>query len=188
MGRLSTIHLTIAATLSVLSAMSIPGLAQPIDPQQPAKSSDENEPPPGSCKPIGVTASGEIVFPMTCKDFIEQHKALDRNSSAAEAKSTVANDVKADAQEAKPTAAQASTNEDQKPVADHLVGPAVTSNSGTEPASTASVPKRPKAGNRIAGPHGCTKFRTYDATSGTYRTYDGHRRPCRQGEAILKVE
>ena len=41
-----------------------------------------------------------------------------------------------------------------------------------EPATTASLPKRTKTGN-------CTHFRTYDATSGTYRAYDGRIRECR---------
>lgn len=181
MRRLSAIHLTIAATLSVSFAMSIAGLAQPIDPQQPAKSSDENEPPPGGCNPIGFTASGEIVFPMTCKDFIERHKELDRKPSAAEAKPTAAAaDDKADAKDAKPTAAQDPANEEQMPVANRAAGgPAETSNSGAEPTTTATLPKRSKAPNRVAGPPSCTTFRTYDATSGTYRAYDGRRRPCR---------
>jgi hypothetical protein len=189
MRRLCAIHLTVAATLSVLSAMSIAARAQPEDSQQPAKSSDENEPPPGGCNPIGLTASGEIVFPMTCRAFIERHKALDRNSSASEVKPTAADDDKADAKEAKPAATQASTNEEPKPVGNQVpAGPAEISRSGPEPATTASVPKRSKARNRLAGPPGCTKFRTYDATSGTYRTYDGRRRLCRPGEAILVVE
>ena len=32
--------------------------------------------------PIGVTASGEIVFPFLCKGFIEQHKAADQKPAA----------------------------------------------------------------------------------------------------------
>ena len=34
--------------------------------------SDKDEVPPGGCTPIGVTASGEIVFPFTCKGFLER--------------------------------------------------------------------------------------------------------------------
>lgn len=40
----------------------------------PASSATEN-PPPGSCTPIGITVSGEVVFPYLCKDFIDRHKA-----------------------------------------------------------------------------------------------------------------
>ena len=31
-----------------------------------------DEPAPGACTPTGVTASGEIVFPFTCKAFLER--------------------------------------------------------------------------------------------------------------------
>ena len=189
MRRLSAIHLTVAATLAILPTMSIAGLAQPIDSQQPAKSSDEKEPPPGGCNPIGLTASGEIVFPMTCKDFIERHKAMDRNSSASEVKPTTTDDDGADAKQADPAAMQASTNEEQKPIANQVpAAPAATSKSGTDPATTSSVSKRNKARNGMAGPPGCTKFRTYDASSGSYRAYNGRRRLCHQGEALVVVE
>src|SRR5215471_5329412 len=42
----------------------------------PAESSAKDEPPPGACKPIGLTVSGEVVFPLECRDFIERHKAM----------------------------------------------------------------------------------------------------------------
>ncbi len=45
---------------------------------EPAKA----EPAQDDCQPIGLTASGEIVYPFHCKAFVEQHKA-------AEAKPTV---------------------------------------------------------------------------------------------------
>jgi hypothetical protein len=37
-------------------------------------SSDKDEVPPGACTPIGVTASGEVVFPFTCKAFLERRR------------------------------------------------------------------------------------------------------------------
>jgi len=36
--------------------------------------SGNGEPPPGGCLPIGVTASGEVVFPLLCKDFLEKNR------------------------------------------------------------------------------------------------------------------
>jgi hypothetical protein len=49
-----------------------------------AAPSAEDEPPPGGCMPIGVTSSGDVVFPFLCKNFIEQHKASgDRPAAAA---------------------------------------------------------------------------------------------------------
>jgi hypothetical protein len=43
----------------------------------------KDEPPPGGCMPIGVTASGEVVFPFLCKGFIEQHKAANEKPAAS---------------------------------------------------------------------------------------------------------
>jgi hypothetical protein len=68
------------------------------NPSSLGPSADE-EPPPGGCMPIGVTVSGEIVFPFQCKGFIERQKA------AADKKSAAAEDQPA-AAEAKPAAAQ----------------------------------------------------------------------------------
>jgi hypothetical protein len=44
----------------------------------------KEEPPPGGCMPIGVTASGEIVFPFLCKGFIEQHKAANQKPTGSD--------------------------------------------------------------------------------------------------------
>jgi len=63
------------------------------------------EPPPGGCMPIGLTASGEIVFPFQCKAFIERQKAADQKPAAAE-------DVKS-AAEQKPDAAENKTDAKQ---------------------------------------------------------------------------
>ncbi|KRR14064.1 hypothetical protein CQ10_09650 [Bradyrhizobium valentinum] len=197
------ILLILAATLSVLFGRSGAGVAQSSDSTQRTEASDDG-PPPGGCNPIGVTASGEIVFPMTCKDFIEKHKATDRDAGAAKTKPatgdasitaaaaeagkapaavdagkapTAADPSKPDEKDARPAAAQASADEAARPATNQAaVAPAEISNFATEPATTAAVPKR--ARNRVAGSPGCMKFRTYDAASGTYRSYSGHRRPC----------
>src|SRR5438477_9006656 len=49
-------------------------------PAIPAK----EEPPPGGCMPIGVTASGEIVFPFLCKNFIEQYRVANEKPPAVD--------------------------------------------------------------------------------------------------------
>ena len=212
-----------AATPPVLLGMSSIGVAQPSDPQP--RFSDDG-PPPGGCNPIGVTVSGEIVFPMTCKDFIERHKAADRASSAAETKPATAEASKApdaietdkalttgeanrapatadisgvpatveaskaptapdsgkpDEKDAKPAAAKAPADEAAWPVTKQAaVAPATadTVKFSAEPATTAALSKRTRARNRVAGSPGCTRFRTYDAASATYRDYAGHRRSC----------
>src|SRR6476660_7869754 len=53
----------------------------------PAEPSQEDV-PPGGCMPIGLTASGEIVFPIQCKEFIERQreKAVEQKPAAVEDK------------------------------------------------------------------------------------------------------
>jgi hypothetical protein len=190
----------------LVALMGGAALAQPtatVNPEPaPAQSSAKDEPPPGACKPIGLTVSGEIVFPMECKEFIERQKALDLRPAAAETKPARVEDKpaappeKSGAAEAKPAA------EDEKPAAaldkpanagEQAVGEQnngaapETSKSAVEPVETGSLPKdaaREPLGH-IVGPPGCTHFRTYDATSGTYRTYDGQSRKCREGRGKL---
>jgi hypothetical protein len=41
-------------------------------PAEPAKKVDDV--PPGGCTPIGLTASGEMVFPLLCRTFLEQQR------------------------------------------------------------------------------------------------------------------
>jgi hypothetical protein len=232
MRYLWVIPLISAATLPVLLGMSSAGVAQPSD-SQPRLSDDG--PPPGGCTPIGITVSGEIVFPLTCKDFIERHKAADRASSAAETKPATAEANKApdaaeagkapataeagkaptaveaskalttgeassapaaveagkaptapesgkpDEKDAKPAAAKAPADEADPPVAKQAaIAPSTDDSvkSSAEPATTAALAKRTRARNRVAGSPGCTRFRTYDAASRTYRDYGGHRRSC----------
>jgi hypothetical protein len=216
MKHLWAILLILAATPPALLGISGAGVAQQSS-LQPRAESSEDGPPPGGCNPIGVTASGEIVFPMTCREFIERHKAADRESSAAETKPATADASKAPAAseankaratadvssppaavgankaptatdpgkpddiDAKPAAAKDPADEAARPVTKQAVvapAPADTVNSAAEPATTAALPKRTRARNRVAGSPGCTRFRTYDAASGTYRDYGGQRRPC----------
>jgi hypothetical protein len=46
--------------------------------------SDKDEVPPGGCTPVGVTASGEIVFPLACKAFLERIRGPIEESKPAE--------------------------------------------------------------------------------------------------------
>src|SRR5262249_18066229 len=75
---------------------------QTPEPSRPAAEAPaKDEPPPGACKPIGLTVSGEVVFPLECRDFIERQKSISRHAlppetkpapTAAEAKPTVQDD------------------------------------------------------------------------------------------------
>jgi hypothetical protein len=60
-----------------------------VNPNPPApQSAAKDDVPPGGCMPMGVTASGEIVFPLECKGFLEQHRDKDpkQEPGAAETK------------------------------------------------------------------------------------------------------
>jgi hypothetical protein len=226
MRHLLAILLILAATLSALLGTSREGIAQTSEPLQRTGSSDTG-PPPGGCTPIGVTASGEIVFPLTCRDFIERHKAADRASSEADTKPapteiskaplapeaskaptiaearrapataeaskpptdteptkrpTAADSSPADDKEAKPAATQALVDPAARPAANQATGaPDAAGNSEAEPPTTAALPKRGKDRNRVAGTTGtpgCTRFRSYDAATASYRDLNGQRRRC----------
>jgi len=231
-------------------------LAQTSSPAEtgtaPAESSaKDDQPPPGACKPIGLTVSGEVVFPLECRDFIERHKAMsppmttppippesrpaaaeadpeakpvapeakpaivkvkpgtaEAKPATAEEKPTGSTEKPAAVEEkptveAKPAPAEAPAAAEAKPAAAEIK-PAATQ---TKPAPTEetpagkqsteatadegkpavkpedSAPSRKRAENkpreRSAGPPGCTRFRSYNAASGTYRDFDGRTRSCR---------
>jgi hypothetical protein len=65
-----------------LMAIGSPALAQTANPNDAPAIPSKEEPPPGGCMPIGVTASGEVVFPFLCRNFIEQHRAANEQPPA----------------------------------------------------------------------------------------------------------
>lgn len=84
---------------------------------------------------------------------------------------------------ARAAGALATATEGQKPVENQINQTLVQpDHQVAEPATTSSVTKRTKTSNR-KGSSRCAQFRTYNAASGTYRTYDGNVRECRQFEA-----
>jgi hypothetical protein len=116
--------------------------------------------PPGACMPIGLTASGEIVFPIQCKEFIERQrgKAVEHKPAAEE------------------TPVQAAKQPDS--------APPVESKTVAQPVETVPLPKKrveQEPRERAMSPedgYRCLRYRTYDPASGTYRGYDGQRRSC----------
>ena len=148
-------------------------------PPEPAVKADV---PPGGCMPIGLTASGEIVFPIQCKEFIdrERGKAAEQNPPAGAGKPTMA-DEKPAAAEQKPAVAE------EKPAAGQLEAVAPPQDAAPEiskptnkPVEAAAVPKRAdhEPRKRATRSDDCSHYRTYDAASGTYRGYDGRRHSC----------
>src|SRR5271167_1622321 len=60
--------------------------------------SDKNEVPPGGCTPIGVTAAGQVVFPFTCKAFLERVRGpIEEPKAAAQDEKPVQEDEKLEA-------------------------------------------------------------------------------------------
>jgi hypothetical protein len=125
----------------------------------PAESSGKEDVPPGGCMPIGMTASGEMVFPIQCKGIIERErgKSVEQNPSAVEQK---------------PAAKQseAVTPESSNPV--------------IKPVETVPAPKHvehaePKPLERAVRRGGCQNFQSYDPESGSFTGYDGQRHSCR---------
>jgi hypothetical protein len=174
------------------------GTANPSsDPAQPSVKEDV---PPGGCMPIGLTASGEIVFPIQCKEFIERErgKAVEQKPAAAEEKATAAPSESVATVEQKPAAAEekaaAAPSEgvaavvEQKPAAAEEKAAAAPSvgvaPENSKPAQnsveTAVLPKRvgDESRKRAMSQNGCQHYRTYDPASGTYRGYDGRTHSC----------
>jgi hypothetical protein len=161
----SVAHRGAALCWVLLTVMSGAALAQTtgtVNPSPaPAESSVKEDVPPGGCMPIGLTASGEIVFPIQCKEFIERERgrAVEQKPAAEE----------------KAAAKQSEAAAPSEAVAPENSKPAVT------PVETVASPKRVEHESRERAMRrgGCQHYRTYDSASGTYRDYDGRRRSCR---------
>ena len=181
-------------------------LSQTMGPANPGAAPTESSAPGGNCAPIGLTVSGEIVFPFQCREFIERQKAANRTTATGEKQKPTPADQKPDAAEAKTVAKQSAATEkpatavkpmtaerpaaaEEKPAA--LVEKTAAkqpesavpedSKPALETVGTVPLPRRAErqARERSIGPPGCTHFRSYDRASGTYRAYDRQRRPCR---------
>jgi hypothetical protein len=163
----------LALLVSVMSSAALAQTTGAVNPSAaPAQPSVSADVPPGGCMPIGLTTSGEIVFPIQCKEFIEQHRGKDveQNPAAVEQKPAAAEEKPA-AVEDKPAVRQ---SEAAAPVAPENSQPA------DKPLETVPLPKRAERKLREhVSLNGCQHYRTYDSASGTYRGYDGRVRPCR---------
>jgi hypothetical protein len=120
-------------------------------------------------------ASGEIVFPIQCKEFIERQrgKAGEQKPAAVEEKPGVSLPAWANSDAFVKPAQTAK----QPVVAPENSKPAI------KPVETVPLPKRVEhePRERAMSPHDgyrCQRYRTYDPASGTYRGYDGQRHSC----------
>jgi len=127
----------------------------------PAESSGKEDVPPGSCMPIGMTASREMVFPVQCRELIEQHrgKTGEQNSVAVEEKKP--------AQQSETPAPESSK-------------PAIKPVETVKPVEAVSEPKHAERSRPLHDTRrgGCQDLATYDPRSYTYKGYDGQRHAC----------
>jgi hypothetical protein len=156
----------LALLLSVMSAAALAQTTGTVNPNSaPAEPPVKEDVPPGGCMPIGLTASGEIVFPIQCRELIERQrgKAVEQKPAAVEEKPV--------AVEEKPVVKQ---SEDVAPK---------NSQPAIKPVETVSLPKRVehKPRERAMSPDdaNCSRYQSYDPASGTYTGYDGQRHSCR---------
>jgi len=204
--RAGALWCVVATVMSGAALAQTTGTVNPSPvPQGP---SAMEEPPPGGCMPIGLTASGEIVFPFQCKAFIERQRAASQKRAGAENEKPAAAEQKPDSAEETTVAKQPAATErpiaeakpaaaeempaaaEEKTVAKQQGSMTPNSKQANEPVDSFKLPKRAEREprERTIGPPGCTHFRTYDATSGGYRAYDGQRRQCRDvvGQSFRK--
>jgi BA14K-like protein len=143
------------AALLLLLMMNGAAIAQTTGTLNPAPAPAEpkvkEDVPPGGCMPIGMTASGEMVFPIQCEGIIERErgKVVEQNPSAVEVKPAI---------------------KQSEGVASESSSPAI------KPVETVPVPKRRDA---TTSDDDCQHYRSYNRMSGTYTDYSGRRRPCR---------
>ena len=127
----------------------------------PAGSSGKEDVPPGSCMPIGMTASGEMVFPIQCRELIEQNrgKVGEQNPTAVEEKKP--------AQHSETPAPESSK-------------PAIKPVETIKPVEEGSEPKHAERNRQLRNVRrgGCRDLATYDPRSDTYKGYDGQRHAC----------
>jgi hypothetical protein len=172
----------LALLVSVMGGAALAQTTGAVNPSAaPAQPSGNADVPPGGCMPIGMTTSGEIVFPIECKEFIEQHRGKDveQTPAAVEQKPAAAVEQKPAGVEEKPAALEDKPTVRQS---EAVVAPVAPENSQPADKPLAAVPL-PKRVERKLREHvslsGCQHYRTYDAAPGTYRSYDGRVRPCR---------
>jgi hypothetical protein len=175
----------------LVGAFAPAGLAQTtgsVSPTVSPEPSATGEPPPGGCMPIGVTASGDIVFPFQCKGFIEQHRGATEKSAPAQQvnEANPARVEKPGASEGTPAAGALAAEEKTASKSPEEIEPP-TSDPAVQPIETVPMPKRPQKKGRESdsGPPGCSHFRSYDPTSGTYTDLNGRRRACQSQSGNL---
>ncbi len=148
----------------------------------PPENSDVDETPPGGCLPIGVTSSGEVVFPFLCKGVLDRNKGAaattktpieQENPPAESAVSPIEPEEKTAAKKSDESRPEAS----QPPPSTVETVSSIKPSRKRDPADSNSA--QPYSKIRLSNSAGCAGYRTFDPASGTYRDFSGRRRVCR---------
>lgn len=176
-----------------LLVVSLPAIAQTTGSVTPGKAvgPSQDEPPPGGCMPLGITAAGETVFPYACKGFIEaakgktptevqeregqpESKPVARAAAASAPNTALAPAIGA---VAAPLVKETSSPEAQEKIVAKPEEPAILRAEETAPLKREQRPTR-----RAGAPPNCVQFRTFDSVTGMYRDPSGNVRPCTSGK------
>ncbi|MGB8402220.1 BA14K family protein, partial [Bradyrhizobium sp.] len=193
-------HLS-AFLLSVISSAALAQTPGALDSNPaPAQFTANEDNSSGGCVPIGLTVSGESVFPIHCKAFLERQRgpAAEQKSAAVEEKPAAVEEKPAVAEvkpatveekpavaEEKPAAKQPEATQEAKRSEEAAPG---ESKSMRKAAETIPLPPRRDPRQHAAGSNDCSRFRSYDPASGTYKSYDGQMRSCHQPAGSASIE
>jgi hypothetical protein len=175
----------LAFLLSVMSSAALAQTTATVDPgPAPAQTLLNEAARPDNCAPTGLTASGEYVFPLECRAFVEREraaKAAEQKPAAVEEKSAAVEERPAAVAE-KPAAKQPEARQEAKrpdQVAPKVGKPA------KKLLEAVSLPKRPEhePRQRAARASDCTHYRSYNPATGSYRSLDGKVWACKQAQA-----
>jgi hypothetical protein len=93
------------ALLTLINGAALAQMTGTVNPSPaPAEPSVKEDVPPGGCMPIGMTASGEMVFPIQCKGIIERErgKVVGQKPAAVEEKPAAKQSESASPENSKP--------------------------------------------------------------------------------------
>ena len=172
-----------------------------------AQSADPATPPPapaqpsaqteaGGCEPIGLTASGEIVFPFRCKDMVERQRAAVTKPSEptpAVAAAAPAAHEKSQAQPvaaaAKMTAVHPAHAANAKPVAVHAAGAAPeAARPAAQPVGAAHSPKNPEKSVEKTAEAKNAEAKPSEAKTADGKTTDGKTAEAKPVETTKSIQ
>jgi hypothetical protein len=139
----------LALLLSLMSSAALAQTTGALDPSAaPAKPAVNEDVPPGGCMPIGLTAAGEIVFPIQCRALIERARgnSVEQKPAAVEGKSATVEEKPA-ALEPRPAVMEekAAAKDEQKPASVEAKPTVVEAKPSVVEVKPAAVEEKPAA-------------------------------------------